>query len=229
MTTDVFRREFAIKPTLAILFATSFAYVEAVVVVYLRNMIYPAGFAFPLKVIPPELITVELLREAATMVMLVAVALLCGRRRWERFGYFIAIFGMWDIFYYVWLKATIDWPGSFLEWDVLFLIPLPWIGPVIAPLLISLLMTICGFIIIGRYAQGRDFSPGMISWVLAAVATALILLSFMRDTDATLHQQMPQPYWYPALMAGLMLYIVAFVMAYARSARVNQPKSSISP
>jgi len=210
------------KLLLAALFATSFAYVEATVVVYLRELIYPEGFSFPLKDIPPRLIAIELLRELATMIMLLAVALIIARRAWERFAYFIFAFGIWDIFYYVWLKVTIDWPASITEWDILFLIPLPWIGPVLAPALISALLIVVGYLVARLTNCGGNFRPPLLAWILATLATALILYSFMRDTDATLRFRMPQPYSYQLLIAGLLLYVIGFIVAY-RSATRSSP------
>ncbi|TET93422.1 MAG: hypothetical protein E3J26_06330, partial [Candidatus Zixiibacteriota bacterium] len=101
---------------LILLFGVAMAYVEAMVVVYLRELLYPEGFSFPLKLMPLNLIAMELSRELASIVMLVAVAGITGKKFWERFGYFIILFGIWDIFYYVWLKVTIDWPSSLFDW-----------------------------------------------------------------------------------------------------------------
>ena len=109
------------------LFAIAMAYFEAAVVVYLRELFYPDYFPFPLKFIPLNLLAIELFREAATLVMLTAVAVVVGKKFWERFGYMIILFGVWDIFYYVWLKVTIGWPVSLQDWDILFLIPIPWL------------------------------------------------------------------------------------------------------
>ena len=200
-----------------ILFAIAMGYFEAALVVYLREFLYPEGFAFPFKVIPLKLAVIEIAREAATVVMLIAVSALAGKKFWERFGYFIILFGIWDIFYYVFLRLTIGWPSTIFEWDVLFLIPLPWIGPVLAPVLVAILMIVCGLLIIRMIHTGRDFRVSRSSWIVACTATALILFSFMRDFDATLHQQLPQPYWYWLLVVGLALYCWAFVQSYILS------------
>jgi hypothetical protein len=210
-------RQYLLKMICLALFGVAFGYVEASVVVYLRELFYPQGFAFPLAVLPDRLIIVELFRELATFVMLLAVAAVLGERFWERFGYFIILFGIWDIFYYVWLKATIGWPATLLDWDILFLIPLPWIGPVIAPVLISALMIAIGLSITRLYERGYRFSAPAVTWVAGVAATLLILYSFMRDTDATLREQMPQPYPYWLLCVGLLLYLVGYVLAYRRA------------
>ena len=91
-------------------FAAAMAFVESAVVVYLRVIYYPEGFTFPLKLIMDDTIMVELYREIATLFILLAVAVLTGRRFWERFAWFMLTFGVWDIFYYIWLKVLISWP-----------------------------------------------------------------------------------------------------------------------
>ena len=105
-------------------FGIAMGFVEAAVVVYLREIIYPEGFCFPLKEIPSNLLFVETAREVATIIMLIAIALLAGRTLDEKISYFLYSFGIWDIFYYIWLKVTLNWPPSLLTKDILFLIPL---------------------------------------------------------------------------------------------------------
>jgi hypothetical protein len=87
--------------------------------------------------LPQSLQTVEPLREAATMIMLVAVALLSAASRRERCAAFLWTFAAWDISYYAALWATVGWPPSLSAPDVLFLIPVPWLAPVWFPLLVS--------------------------------------------------------------------------------------------
>jgi hypothetical protein len=195
------------------LFGVAFALVESSVVVYLRSLYYPGGFSFPLKLMSPQHLGVELSREAATIVMLAAVGVLSGSKAWEKFGYFLMAFGVWDIFYYVWLKVMLDWPATLTEWDILFLIPLPWIGPVLAPVLISFLMILFGSIIVVRLEKGETFRPGWMSWSLASAATVILLYSFIEDTQATLHGHQPVPYHYSVLVVSLLLYIVSFGIA----------------
>jgi hypothetical protein len=209
------------------LFAIAMAFVESAVVVYLRAIYYPEGFAFPLKPLTDYKIIVEVCREVATIVMLMAVAHISGRKFWERFAYLIFIFGIWDIFYYVWLKVLLNWPAALWDWDILFLIPLPWIGPVIAPVSISIIMIICSVLIIRSINRGYDFKPTPLAFVIAIAATFIILYSFMYDTGATLRQQMPKPYGYGLLIAGDILYIVAFLISYMRKIQFNDKESGI--
>lgn len=197
-----------------LVFSIAMALVEAAVVVYLWALYYPEGFAFPLELITVRHFIVELGREAATIFMLLSVAALIGKRFWEKFAYFVICFGFWDIFYYVWLKLALGWPSSLLDWDILFLIPLPWIGPVIAPVSIAIMMILAGLLIIALYKRGYDFRPSFLTWVLTIIGTLTILYSFMRDTGAGLHQQMPLPYRYDLLIAGEILYVLALFLAW---------------
>ena len=198
-------------------FALAFALVEASVVIYLRALYYPEGFAFPLKLIPGGYLRVEIAREAATIIMLSTIGIIAGWKPWERFGFFLFAFGVWDIAFYAWLFFTVGWPGSLLDWDILFLIPLPWIGPVIAPVAISLLMTVCGAMAVLRSAGERRFLPGALSWALGILGTAFILYSFMTDTDAGIRGALPAPYHYGLLVAGLIAYVAGFVFACRRA------------
>ncbi|HST11363.1 MAG TPA: hypothetical protein VLL05_13380, partial [Terriglobales bacterium] len=90
-------------------------------------------------VLPVSLLKVEVCREAATMLMLITVALLGAVNRPARWAMFLWTFGIWDLTYYATLCATIRWPSSLANPDVLFLIPIPWISPVWFPLLVSTL------------------------------------------------------------------------------------------
>ncbi len=111
------------KILIVFLFGIAFAYIEAAVVAYLRTIYYPTGFHFPLVMHYDRNLTIEFFREFATLVILVSSGWLLSRKFWEGFGYFLIIFGVWDIFYYVWLKVIIDWPAAVSDPDILFLIP----------------------------------------------------------------------------------------------------------
>jgi len=193
-------------------FSIAFAFVEASVVVYLRAIYYPEGFAFPLKLMSSHHIAVELSREVATIVMLAAAGMLAGKSRWEKFSYFLIAFGVWDIFYYVWLKLTLHWPATLFDWDILFLIPLPWIGPVIAPVLASIVMIAGGVLIIRRQEREGVFRTTRLMQALALIGTAVILYSFLNDTDATLGLQVPKPYRYELMAAGLLCYAIVLTL-----------------
>jgi hypothetical protein len=128
--------------------------------------------------------SVELPRELATLVMLLAVGMLAGGNWWARLGYAAVAFGVWDIFYYVFLKVMCGWPHSLLDWDVLFLLPLPWWGPVLAPVLISLLLILWGTSASRFAPAGPVTSPVLRVWAVSALGAALALYVFMADTLA---------------------------------------------
>jgi hypothetical protein len=136
-------------------FAIAFAWVESAVVVYLREIYFDGVFKFPLVVVWEEgkyiidpLIRIEFWREIATIIMLVAVGWVTGRSKLQRFCFFMIAFGIWDIFYYIWLYIMVGWPESPMTWDLLFYVPLPWVGPVITPVLIAVTMVGAGLLII---------------------------------------------------------------------------------
>lgn len=121
-------------------YAVAMALVEAAVVVYLRQLYYPAGFFIrsvsDLIVMPNWISRVELGREAATIVMLASISFLAFARTRKRFWAFVWTFSIWDLAYYLFLYLFLAWPPSLSAIDVYFLIPLPWIGPVWIPLLL---------------------------------------------------------------------------------------------
>jgi len=194
-----------------ILFGIAFGWVETAVVVYLRHLYYPDGFQFPLRVIEAPVLIVELCREAATLLMLVAVAALAGRRFWERFAIFCVAFGVWDLVYYAGLKITLGWPASLAGWDILFLLPLPWIAPVYAPVSVAVMMIFAGIIVVNLEAKGYRCHADLVTWALGLVGTVVLLYSFMRDTAAGMGQAMPQPYPVALLVVGDILLAASCV------------------
>ena len=180
-----------------LLFATTMAYIESAVVVYLRENFYPMGFRFPVVIIPPGIYLIELGREFATLVMLYCVARLSGRDRWEKFLHFCFLFGIWDILYYAWLKLFLDWPESIFTWDILFLIPIPWVGPVLAPILISLTLIVAALVLTKIRAQGREIRFSRRSWAAAIIAGGVVILSFVWKFELVTRGGIPDgfPWW----------------------------------
>ncbi|MCD6338271.1 MAG: hypothetical protein J7M29_02680 [Verrucomicrobia bacterium] len=169
--------------TATAIYAVAMAWMEAAVVLYLRtlsNRIVPYQ-ADPLPDQWPALGLAELVREAATMVMLAAVGWLAGRNFRARFGYFLVAFGLWDIFYYVFLRVLTGWPHSLLDWDVLFLIPVPWWGPVIAPALIALLMVATGSLMAHPFFDRNPWRPSRAALAACALGALAALYAFMAD------------------------------------------------
>lgn len=163
-------------------FAMAMAWVESAVVFYLRSTM---GRLEPYQPNPLPVLggfaSVELPREFATLVMLLAVGWLAGRTWRMRLGYAAVAFGVWDIFYYVFLKIMCGWPHSLLDWDVLFLLPLPWWGPVLAPILISLLLILWGTFASQFECALPAAPPNQAVWILNFSGVALALYVFMAD------------------------------------------------
>ena len=165
-----------------VIYAVAMAWVEAAVVYYLRTMV---GRIEPHQPNPwpimGDLGRAELIREAATLVMLLAVGTLAGRNWRSRLGYCAIAFGFWDIFYYIFLKALCGWPHSVFDWDILFLLPLPWWGPVLAPILISVLMISWGALVTNERASANGQPAEGMAWVLSGSGMVLALYVFMAD------------------------------------------------
>ena len=154
-------------------FAAAMAFVEAAVVIYLRALI-GVGPLFPMKDLPPGLLAVEIAREAATLIMLLCAASLAFRGGARRLGAFLLAFAVWDIFYYLWLYLSTRWPAGFGDWDILFLIPLPWVGPVWSVLLLCAGML--GFsALFLRSSEDAPFAPGLPGWATGAAGAAAVI------------------------------------------------------
>lgn len=208
------------------LYAVAMAYVEASVVAYLRDLYGITDIITDLPARADRLTAIETGREAMTVVMLLAVGWLAGRRLQERIGYFVFAFGLWDIAYYAWLALFAGWPGSPLDWDVLLLIPVPWWGPVLAPAMIALLMCVGGAACVMQAERGIAWRLDRINVSIAAAGIAVVLYTFMVDAlaatpdglGAVAHAR-PSAFQWPVFAMGFA------VMAWA-GLRVTWPASS---
>ncbi len=164
------------------LFAIAMAFLESVIVVYIRKMYYPQGFTFPLRgFIDPQILHIEIVREIFTLIMLGCIAALAAKRFTERFAYFWFCFAVWDIFYYVWLKVLLGWPQSFLTWDILFLIPWSWASPILAPIICSCTMLVLAFSIFSLEEKNKTLTINAKTWSLLIVGALLQLYTFLYD------------------------------------------------
>ncbi|HNX79579.1 MAG TPA: hypothetical protein PKJ24_06835 [Prolixibacteraceae bacterium] len=166
---------------LLFIFAVAMGFLEGIVVVYVRQLYYPSGFDFPLTLLSPEMLKIEWLREITTLVMLGSIAWIAGRNFIQRLSFFLFTFGIWDIFYYVLLKWILDWPSSLLTWDVLFLIPVPWLGPLLAPVICSLVMILMAFLYTYLAEAGKPLKIKVSDWLLLLGGSAVIFFTFIRD------------------------------------------------
>lgn len=216
---------------MVVIYAIGMAWVESAVVFYLRTMIdriepYQPN---PLPVIG-GFASVELPREFATLVMLFAVGFLAGKTWRARLGYFALAFGVWDIFYYVFLKIMCGWPHSLLDWDVLFLLPMPWWGPVLAPVLIALLLILWGTLA-SQFERNRSpMLSNWRAWALNFSGVALALYVFMADSIAASHRGLEAirtvlPEKFNWLLFGVALLLMAAPLVQAGLQRMKPARA----
>src|SRR5882672_2030665 len=214
------------------LYAAAMAWVESAVVFYLRTMVdriepyqpnplpFATGFALA-----------ELVREAATLAMLLMVGILAGRNWRSRLGYAAVAFGVWDILYYVFLKALCGWPHSLFDWDILFLIPVPWWGPVLAPVSIALLLILWGTLAsqFARPEVRRSLACKV--WSLNLIGVVLALYVFMADCLRVANQGhevlgnvLPTRFNWPWFCLALLLMampVIDYLFRMARPGRIG--------
>jgi hypothetical protein len=165
---------------IVVIFSIAMAWMESSTVVYLRtlvNRIEPYQQA-PLPIINSLGVT-EIIREAATLILLLTIGWLAGTSWRSRLGFFMAAFGVWDIFYYLFLKVIVGWPHSLFDWDVLFLIPLPWWGPVLSPILISVVLIFVGSLLAQNEINNGKLRFGKGAWSFHICGISMALYVFM--------------------------------------------------
>lgn len=206
--------------------ALAMAYLEAATVVYLRRVYGITDLVRDVAPYDPALAAIELGREAATIVMIAAAGWAAGRSPQARLGFACYAFGLWDVLYYAWLRVLIGWPASPLDQDILFLIPLPWWGPVAAPLLIALLAVAAGAILVAAAGRDRAVLPRRLEWSALLTGALLALYAFMADAlgalpaDAeVLSRLRPSPFRWPIYLAGLLAMAGALWSALRRAFR----------
>lgn len=195
------------------LFAIAMAHVEATLVVHLRTIYYPDNplNLFPLELMSHRDLSIEFVREFATVVMILTVALLAGKGFMRVFTAFVFVFGLWDIFYYFWLKIMIGWPVSWLEWDILFLIPWPWFGPWIAPVFIALLFVLWGGWVLLmekdiRFTRGTSLL--FILGVLLVLATFLLpAVPLLVEGEEAFRHFQPDEFLWRLYITGYLLMV----------------------
>jgi hypothetical protein len=209
---------------LVFVFSVAFAYIEAAVVVYLREIFHPEGFSFPLTNfgIDPrwrQLLLTEIGREAATMLLILSAAVLLGRTSRQRFALFLAIFAIWDIFFYVWLKILINWPESLMDWDILFLIPTTWAGPVLAPILVSAALLAFSVLMLSRSWLGHPLEPSRMEWAGFVLSVVVLVVCFCIAGGHVTEPDFERHFSWPLFGMGCIGGIGLFLRLLRRSKR----------
>src|SRR5436190_8713449 len=223
-----------------VIFAIAMGFLESAVVIYLRLLYYPKGFSFPLEIIPAQVGLVEILSEASTVIMLVGVGYLSGKNALQRFSYFILAFAVWDLFYYVFLYLFLGWPESLFTWDILFLIPVPWVGPVIAPCLLCLVMIAGAVVVIRRSESEKGIKVPRYYWWLSILGALVCILSFTWDymmykpseaisSDlpfADLRGYIPQSFQWSIFICGFLLLSFPLLHLLIKNKKENNSPSN---
>jgi hypothetical protein len=211
---------FRATAVVAVAYAVAMAYVEAAVVVYLERALgADVGRVFPVRPVTEAgaLAAIEVGREAATLVMIAAVGVLAGRTPLERLAWAAVVFGVWDIGYYGWLHVFAGWPPSFGTYDLLFLIPVPWAGPVWSPVAVSVALIGAGLATARLLRSGATLDVRPVHWAAALGGAALILASYVLDAPRLLDGGMPGPYPWPLFVAGMALALGAAIDVLRRA------------
>ena len=213
-----------IKIASLVSFSIAMAYLESAIVVYLRLLYYPEGFFFPIKIIPTEVFLIELGREFATIIMLATVSFLAGRKFIERICYFLISFGVWDIFYYIWLKVFINWPDSLLTDDLLFLIPVPWISPVLAPVVVSVIFIVMSVFILKLNLQDKEIKVSLSVKLLVVSGLLIILFTFVENFQSRINMASPVDYLWGVFVLGVVMLLLGSTILILSLVKIREEK-----
>ena len=213
--------------------AVALGHVEACVVAYLRQAAAPVReLHFPEAVREPlpllsraqlaqagreveSLLGFEVAREVTVLLVLFAAAYGFRRRPGELAGFFLLGFAVWDIFYYVFLKLMLNWPASLGTWDILYLIPVPWLAPVWAPLLVSGTLLVASLFMLTRRPSAAAARGGLAPGVVIFVGVGGILSSFLLRWPEAM-EAVPARFDWPLFLAGWLVGVAGLVWWFAQ-------------
>lgn len=195
-----------------IAFAAAMGYLEAVCVLYLQRAIsldpralFPVRDASTLD----ELATAEVAREFATLVMLWAVGWFNGRTVIARLAWTSVAFGIWDVVYYIGLNALIGWPDSLGTWDLLFMIPTPWAGPIWAPIAVSAFLITFGLLYARAAHRGDGLHLARNEWITLITGGVIVIIAFCWNAVTVLEYGVPTDFPVPVFAVGMLLGAMA--------------------
>ncbi len=214
------RASFRALALAVVAYAIAMGYLEAAAVVYLRDALgvgasVPASVSIGLG----QLETAEMVREAATLVMIAAVGLLAGGSGLERFAWAAVVFGTWDIVYYLGQYAISGWPPTLVTWDVLFLLPAIWVGPVWAPVTVSVALICGGLFAAWRLRAGFHIVVRPLPLAAALAGALLVVASFLVDGSRVLAGDLAPWSGWPLLIGGILLGAAGTLPVIARAQR----------
>ena len=209
---------FSATALVVIAFAVAMGYLEAAVVIYLREALGLTSFSPPVidQVEFDVFAGIEMARELATVVMIAAVGWLAGRSWIERLAWAAVIFGTWDIVYYLGLWLAIGWPPALDTWDLLFLVPTAWVGPVWAPMVVSAALVGFGLAVARLIRTGRHLAVNAPGLVAVLTGAAVVVLSFLVDAERVLAGDASSWSGWPLFWLGMSAAVVAVVAILRR-------------
>ena len=213
----------------SVVFAATMGFFEAAVVVYLRRLWELGQIDVATATLSNRLLLTEVLREVASLGMIASVAYLAGRRSVERFAHAAVIFGTWDLLYYIYLRLLIGWPTSLCDWDILFLIPKTWVGPVLAPILVSAALMCAGAYMALREGSSRPVTVQPPAWMAGIVGGVLVIGSFLMPEVPRSPTDRPGGFSWAIFLTGLGIACAGFAHIVRASARHEVPAQAIPP
>jgi hypothetical protein len=218
------RLSFRATAVTVLAYAIAMAYLEAAVVVYLQVALgSQVGAIFPLRPASAagSFVAIEAGREAATLVMIAAVGMLAGRTGLERLAWSAVVFGAWDIGYYAWLHVFAGWPPAFDTFDLLFLLPVPWAGPIWSPVAVSTALVGVGLAAAWAERAGRPPAVRRGHWLAGLAGGLLVIISYTLDAPRLIAGEMPGQYPWPVFAAGMLLALAAAAHALRGASRTS--------
>jgi len=200
------------RTTAVVIYAAAMAYLESATVVYLqRALAIKPGVIFPLHSQNSlgGLAGIEVGREIATLVMLVSVGWIVGKSALERLAWTAVAFGVWDMGYYFFLWIFIGWPKSLGTYDLLFLIPVPWVGPVWAPVVVSIALILFGLHVARRARMKERMKIGGVQGILIAVGGLVVVFSFTLHFRSIINGAVPTSFPWPIFATGLVVAVAS--------------------
>jgi hypothetical protein len=158
--------------------------------------------------------------------MIGSVGWLVGRRGLERLAWAAVIFGIWDIGYYFWLWVFSGWPTSLATWDLLFLIPVPWAGPVWAPVAVSVALVAFGLALAGRYRAGLRARAGAAALGALVAGGVIVVASFVLNAGVVLEGGTPTDFAWPVFFAGMGIGVASAVTILRTTAPLERRRSA---
>ena len=201
-------------------YALAMAYLESATVVYLqRALSITPRTLFPMRDYTSlgGLGSIEIGREIATLVMLASVGWLVGHGATERLAWSAIAFGIWDLGYYFFLWIFIGWPTSFGTYDLLFLLPVPWVGPVWAPMIVSVALIFFGLLVVRRSKSSNSIRIRLRDGALMCAGGLVVIISFTLHFKSIIDGAIPTTFAWPIFLIGMGLGVLGFGEAIAHS------------